>query len=50
MSCGDTSWGWFRHYCDLCKVCGSIVDAETKTCEHCENKKLDQEIEDSFYS
>ncbi len=43
MSCGDESWIWFRHYFTLCKKCGSVIDAETKYCEHCEYTKSQDE-------
>lgn len=47
MSCGDTSWGWFRHYCSLCSKCGSVVDSDTKYCDHCENgHKAEDEYEE----
>jgi len=49
MSCGDTSWTWFRHHCSLCNVCGSVVDAQTPQCSYCENKTLDNMVEDDVY-
>lgn len=48
MSCGDTNWGWFRHYFNLCSKCGSLVDSETKHCEYCENKNKDEEEYENY--
>ena len=40
--CGDIGWGWLRNNFSPCKVCGTLVDVETKECEYCEEKDNDE--------